>query len=134
MIDLKIQIFNLCIRINVLLLDIILYFKVHYNKAIISFVLCFGLVGCENLQNKSVSKIFVEKQIVTSDKNQSLMRKRFDKESLRAATSATPSLSSVPLRPKNITSHANRKKILNQLYRDRRNAKNNDDFIKNQEK
>ena len=119
---------------SALLLELILYFKVDYYKIVILLSLCFGLTSCEAMRDTQILKVFEKKNIPTATVNQLIMRERSNKEIFKSVTSATPSLSSVPLRPKNITSHADRKKILNQLYLDRRNAQLNNDLIKLQEK
>ena len=118
---------------SVHLLDFILYLKVYNKKLVVFFLLCIGLTSCESLQNSSISKILRVKQIPTTTVKQSLIRERFNKESIMSTINPTPYLSSVPSRPKNITSNANRKKMLNQLYHDRKNAKYNNDLIKLEE-
>jgi len=119
---------------SALLLELILCFKVDYYKIVILLSLCFGLTSCEVIRDTQILKVFEKKNIPTATVNQLIMRERSNKEIFKLVISATPSLSSVPLRPKNITSHSDRKKILNQLYLDRRNAELNNDLIKLQEK
>jgi hypothetical protein len=119
---------------SALLLELILCFKVDYYKIVILLSLCFGLTSCEIIRDTQILKVFEKKNIPTATVNQLIMRERSNKEIFKLVISATPSLSSVPLRPKNITSHSDRKKILNQLYLDRRNAQLNNDLIKLQEK
>jgi len=119
---------------SALLLELILCFKVDYYKIVILLSLCFGLTSCEVIRDTQILKFFEKKNIPTATVNQLIMRERSNKEIFKSVISATPSLSSVPLRPKNITSHSDRKKILNQLYLDRRNAELNNDLIKLQEK
>jgi len=119
---------------SALLLELILCFKVDYYKIVILLSLCFGLTSCEVIRDTQILKVFEKKNIPTATVNQLIMRERSNKEIFKSVISATPSLSSVPLRPKNITSHSDRKKILNQLYLDRRNAELNNDLIKLQEK
>ena len=119
---------------SALLLELILCFKVDCYKIVILLSLCLGLTCCEVIQDTQILKVFEKKNIPTATVNQLIMRERSNKEIFNSVISATPSLSSVPLRPKNITSHSDRKKILNQLYLDRRNAQLNNDLIKLQEK
>jgi len=119
---------------SALLLELILCFKVDYYKIVILLSLCFGLTSCEVIRDTQILKVFEKKNIPTATVNQLIMRERSNKEIFKSVISATPSLSSVPLRPKSITSHSDRKKILNQLYLDRRNAQLNNDLIKLQEK